>query len=404
MSGELARDILPLHRDSIGNVIAGQPEEDALKLQHAGEPRPPATNVCPIATPSSLTHEHESASSGDEFWVPGSLRCPKHRCGIGLGVEANGRLKGTIGNSESAALSDSDDEFLRDLFTAHQGRGDAAASNSDSDTEFLTQLLTDHRSERCNVLDRASASSRSSVATTSGVRIGVDDERSDDVAHGSSAIGTAGPSVVAASCRIGRVHNVNESNSKPEPAPVERRCRGRGGKFYLLPLRPEVVLDLQDQHARVMTRVPLYPCISAALCRKFIDAKPSDLAPSSLDSLASSLALRISGMVTGIPPSTFKIGITSDPVWRFHEAPFAYAKSGDYAAMEVLLVAWPILCGFLERSLIGRMQGVQGLQNIAPGGESLPPSGTICYLYMTHNCVDALISDRLHAIRRRLAW
>ena len=184
------------------------------------------------------------------------------------------------------------------------------------------------------------------------------------------------------------------SNDGDEAAQFGKRCRISDG--FMLPLKPAMVKQLQEQRAAASTRVSLYQGINVNLCRSYIAATCADLAPRSLDGLTASLVSRVSGIVSGNPsvvtPSVFKIGITADPVWRFCEAPFAYTRSPvANGHMEVLVAGSSRLCAQLERRLIHSCSSTRGLWNQALGGESSPPASSICYLYVVRKRVDAVI-------------
>jgi len=167
-------------------------------------------------------------------------------------------------------------------------------------------------------------------------------------------------------------------------------------------LRPPTALETrswQHQHAEMCILMAAEPAITSALCRCFFQMRPVDLTTSSLDVLANSLADRVLGILATLRIPIFKVGLTRSPRWRFRDAPFAYA--GDYDRMEVLAVGFTGLIQWLEAALITRLQGTQGCQNCAPGGESPPPRSFPCYLYVVTRPVEDRVQEELRAARSR---
>lgn len=191
------------------------------------------------------------------------------------------------------------------------------------------------------------------------------------------------------------------SSSREVPVPKRRRRVADGSK--LVQLKEEVAEAIILQHASAMTLAGTHRAIHSALLRSWIRASTAMLAPTSLAGLVDSLAERCLGLVCaadGVVPSSpcvFKVGVTRDPLNRFAQADFKY--EGEYTDMELLLVGFPRLCGYLESQLIFRLRSIPGCRNQAPGGESLPPDGCVCYLYIVTIRSDDLVSRRLRAVR-----
>jgi hypothetical protein len=86
---------------------------------------------------------------------------------------------------------------------------------------------------------------------------------------------------------------------------------------------------------------------------------------------------------TGGGTLAFKICITRSPSHRFHRRDFGYFVLG-YAHMNVLFCGSPNDSAELERQLISAWRPTMGCQNVAGGGESAPPSGIGCWVYVAH--------------------
>ena len=162
---------------------------------------------------------------------------------------------------------------------------------------------------------------------------------------------------------------------------------------------PLVAHSLRRQHAQLMALCGPVPRIQCSLLRSWISATARELGPASLEVLSNSLAERVCGIVSS-PPCIFKVGLTRDPLWRWRDAPFAYANDVDFAFMELLLVGTTGLVAHLEAALIARLRSQPGCRNDAPGGESPPPPSYPCYLYVVWQRVDSYTARRLHLARR----
>ena len=167
----------------------------------------------------------------------------------------------------------------------------------------------------------------------------------------------------------------------------------------LEPITTLVAYSLRHQHAQLMALCGPVPQIQKSLLRSWISATAKELAPASLEVLSNSLAERVRGIVSS-PPCIFKVGLTRDPLWRWRDAPFAYANDVDFAFMELLLVGSTGLVAHLEAALIARLRSQPGCRNDAPGGESPPPPSYPCYLYVVWQQVSSYIAHRLHLARR----
>ena len=103
-------------------------------------------------------------------------------------------------------------------------------------------------------------------------------------------------------------------------------------------------------------------------------------------------------LIMHLRPCSFKFGITANPAFRFYNSEYGYKQEG-YSHMVVLSVGSPDLGKHLETALIARFHGVQGLQNINPGGENPPKH--ICFVYIV-GCCAASGSLLKAAAQRRL--
>ena len=82
-------------------------------------------------------------------------------------------------------------------------------------------------------------------------------------------------------------------------------------------------------------------------------------------------------------PTVFKIGITHQPIVRWHNPVYGYKRDLDQYQQMVLLfiTADPIAAAFLEASLIDRFIATPGCRNKAKGGENLL---NMCSPYFTY--------------------
>ena len=96
-------------------------------------------------------------------------------------------------------------------------------------------------------------------------------------------------------------------------------------------------------------------------------------------------------------PTVFKIGLTSDPLHRWANFTYGYARDG-YSSMTMLCVTVPTWAAALERDLIERFQGPHGCQNQAPGGESTPHQPPV-FVYLVSVPADELVQWQLARAR-----
>ena len=75
-------------------------------------------------------------------------------------------------------------------------------------------------------------------------------------------------------------------------------------------------------------------------------------------------------------PAVFKIGITTNPIHRWHNNRYGYRLSHERFESMVVLLATDRgdAAAYLEAALISRFQHIPGCRNVAPGGEGLIPS------------------------------
>jgi hypothetical protein len=344
------------------------------------------------------------------------------------------------------ADADSDDEWLQ-LLCRH--RRPVVVENDDP-TSWLLELISAHRSTsstsveaggRCvpSSFDDAQALVVKALEVVASNRLGC----AGDVAA-AACYGAAGGSVeagvkaleVVASSRLGCAGDVAaacygaaggsveagvrcvppscddaqalvvKALSVTSPPALSSISRKRRRSNPLQPVTLLVAESLCHQHCQVMAVLGSDPRIHCSLMRSWITATSSNLAPASVEGLADSLAERVRGIVSaaeGLLPCIFKIGLTRDPLWRWRDAPFAYATSREFAFMEVLLVGSVSLVVHLEAALITRLGSVPGCYNTAPGGESPPPPSFPCYLYVVWQRVDDYIIRRLQDARKIVA-
>ena len=76
----------------------------------------------------------------------------------------------------------------------------------------------------------------------------------------------------------------------------------------------------------------------------------------------------------------WKIGLTSNPSFRFFNNKFGYHMSG-FERMHVLHLGSPADCARLERFLIQNLSYLAGCWNVKPGGENPPKDGP-CFVYL----------------------
>ena len=82
--------------------------------------------------------------------------------------------------------------------------------------------------------------------------------------------------------------------------------------------------------------------------------------------------------------AVFKIGITTCPTHRWHNAKYGYRLSLDSYERMVLLLATDNgdAAAFLEAALIALFQGTDGCRNVATGGEGLRPTEGPFFTYL----------------------
>ena len=95
----------------------------------------------------------------------------------------------------------------------------------------------------------------------------------------------------------------------------------------------------------------------------------------------------------------FKIGFTRDPLHRWANSTYGYARDG-YTCMTMLCATTPAWAAALETYLTQRFQGTQGCQNQALGGESTPHQPPV-FVYVVSVPSDELLTWRLARARAR---
>lgn len=327
-------------------------------------------------------------------------------------------------NEPNLGKSDEDRQDRADA-DAETTRRNAGVDDHAEAMSFLTDLLTAHRAasagdDGCNRIAAAEAAAASSTSQhVAGVHLVKGAIRA--VGTPSSGLGdvSVGVGSVSASLLNSRVATRSAVGlrqlPRPEAGPMPSEGKRRktlvlvsgGDELHIpefSPLLEAQVSELTFQHCQAITRTWSCQSIHSGSLLSCIDAGEAELAPSNLASLVNSLSARISRMVAGSPPdlhpAIFKIGLTRDPYWRFAVAAFRHTR--DFSDMELLVVSFPALIGFLETALISRLRETQGCQNFLPGGESLPPADRVCYLYVVSKRVDRYIHDRLSRIRADL--
>lgn len=107
-----------------------------------------------------------------------------------------------------------------------------------------------------------------------------------------------------------------------------------------------------------------------------------NLAPSSNAGAILDHAIRLVDDILNNRPTIFKIGITTDPAYRWGNNKYGYQHDiDDYEQMLVLSEADSTGAAMLEASLIRKFRDVSGCRNTAPGGESVRQGCTI-YTYI----------------------
>ena len=154
---------------------------------------------------------------------------------------------------------------------------------------------------------------------------------------------------VSAKSSFGVLLPVSAKSSDGVPLLFDWRDRKRRKLPELTP--PTVIesVSLVHQHVQTMMLVSTCSRITCSLMRSWLRCSAKDLGAVSLEGLANSLVARVRGLCCDTtPPSVFKIGLTRDPRWRFHDAPFAYAIDDEYDSMEVDRSGWLSLEGAPE--------------------------------------------------------
>jgi hypothetical protein len=107
-----------------------------------------------------------------------------------------------------------------------------------------------------------------------------------------------------------------------------------------------------------------------------------NLAPSSNAGAILDHAIRLVDDIVNNRPTIFKIGITTDPAYRWGNTKYGYQHDIDkYEQMLVLSEADSTGAAMLEASLIRKFRDISGCRNTAPGGESVRQGCTI-YTYI----------------------
>ena len=320
------------------------------------------------------------------------------------------------------ADSESEDEWLKELLL----RPCRTITTQDDDVEaslFLGELLVAHRTGTnsdlgsaahrtrglptpvCHTLDLLAGADRSEGLRSPIWPPTASGELLADVAYRATTnSGLAGAAHRTRGSPLRACHALDRTLVGADPSERLRHdCSGHRGckrarRSLLRPPTASEAHSLQIQHAETFTLVGHDSAILVSLCRCFFNMAASDLTVSALGDLADSLACRITGLVGGIPPPVFKVGLTRCPRWRFREAPFAHFPTFD--KMEVLAAGFVELVRYLEEAVISRVRMLPGCQNVAPGGETPPPPSVPCYLYCVQKPVEAVIADRLRAVRQ----
>ena len=270
-------------------------------------------------------------------------------------------------HSSVEAIKDSDDEFLEDLLRAPAQR--PLVVDDASDDEFLQDLLHAHAGSLPGTLQIARGSGGGSCLTQVARDALV--MASTEVARAASAVALtevarAAPAVASGSTK---------GDWTPKRHARDIPCHGC----------PE---QMVEEHADMMLHVSMKPShIDMAIMRIMIRHATSDFRPSALDHTANTLQDAINAVLEKCGICIFKIGITTDPVYRMFNSGYGYAVSGEiFSSMTLLLASFPSVCSYMERALIQRFQARPGCRNTAPGGENAPKSG-LCYVYVVYeNC------------------
>ena len=135
-----------------------------------------------------------------------------------------------------------------------------------------------------------------------------------------------------------------------------------------------MVFGTPTRHSRLSSPLRLTTRSSCFGCRPLTEPYPT----------AFEHALRaVNDIVLPQPLLAYKIGITRSPSHRFHQRKYGYYIAG-YQKMVVVFRGAPRLAAELERRIVSKWRTKTGCQNVAPGGESAPPVGIGCFVYLVY--------------------
>ena len=273
--------------------------------------------------------------------------------------------------------SDSADEWLQELLCP-------VPAPTDSDDEWLQELIRPGRESGAIAVDNGNRSSELSGCRPS-IAIATGNQQCK-----SQSLGKASPSPSAsASATRGVLPLPVVGGGRPSYA-VDigtRQRKSRSPRKSTLPKQivcngDEAVM-LQDfrDHAREL-RESGKGVIHDGDVTPYLSQIEFSFTSTWLDIVAIELQSKVQGILDARGLVVFKIGITSNAVWRMLNPTYGYAVRGErYDRMDLLVASFPNVCAYLERALIALFRCVQGCRNDAPGGESAPKEG-LCFLYL----------------------
>lgn len=169
---------------------------------------------------------------------------------------------------------------------------------------------------------------------------------------------------------------------EPEPGhePTQHRERAASvpavsvARLLPTPLRRRREFDascLPEAVRRLPTTGRLLEALATDVCMELDVPRRSAMAGAVLEHAAAVIARQLQP-----GPAVFKIGITMNPIHRWHNKEYGYGHSADkYIKMVVLLISdRGEAAAFLEAALIKQFRDTAGCRNIASGGEGLRPA------------------------------
>ena len=172
---------------------------------------------------------------------------------------------------------------------------------------------------------------------------------------------------------LGHLHSEPPAKpaAPPKTAQAEPKAPEPRPRRYDLTVFPQAVLTLPSA-------IGMLHEIAGDAVMELDLPSPKALAGAVLEHASAAVACRIQ------PGEPFKIGITTNPIHRWHNVRYGYRQSAERFDRMILLLATDSgpAAAFLEAALISRFKKFGGCRNVASGGESLKPTIEVFFTYL----------------------